>query len=102
MSGVTGGVAYGSIYQPVLLGARGGSGPGGKGTRGGGRMRIRVGHKFILNGILAADGVNVVSGTGESTFKTTVARTCLPLSLFVFSFSHFLTAVAFDFCLARQ
>lgn len=63
-SGTKGGAAFGSIYQPTLLGAKGGSGPGGKGTRGGGKMRIRVGHKFILDGVLAADGVNVKTSTG--------------------------------------
>ena len=64
VSDLTGGLQYGSIYQPALLGARGGSGPGGKGTRGGGRMRIRVGHKFILDGVLKSDGSHVMTGTG--------------------------------------
>ena len=65
MSGASGGQSYGSIYRPVMFGARGGSGPGGMGTRGGGKMRIRVGNKFILDGVLAADGISVNGATGK-------------------------------------
>ena len=63
--GKLGGQSYGSIYEPTALGARGGSSTSGKGTRGGGTMRIRVGHKFILDGQLIADGVNVQGATGK-------------------------------------
>ena len=65
-NGISGGQSYGSIYEPTALGARGGSGPLGIGTRGGGTMRIRVGHKFILDGLLIADGLNVQGATGKS------------------------------------
>ena len=65
-NGVSGGQSYGSIYEPTALGARGGSSPLGIGTRGGGTMRIRVGHKFILDGLLIADGLNVQGATGTS------------------------------------
>ena len=64
-TGTQGGQSYGSIYEPTSLGARGGSGVSGKGTRGGGTMRIRVGHKFILDGLLVTDGLNVQGATGN-------------------------------------
>ena len=67
-TGTLGGQSYGSLYEPTALGARGGSGVSGKGTRGGGKMRIRVGHKFILDGLLIADGVNVKGSTGNIVF----------------------------------
>ena len=57
---------YGSLYEPVSKGSRGGVGSGGKlGGRGGGKMRIIVGHSFHLDGVVNVDGdsADVNSGT---------------------------------------
>ena len=64
-TGTQGGASHGSIYEPIALGARGGAVSPMMGTRGGGTMRLRVGHKFILDGLLIADGENVPSTSGK-------------------------------------
>ena len=66
---LSGGFKYGSIYRPTMLGSRGGTGPNGLGARGGGRMRIRVGHKFILDGILKAEGDNAAVSSGRKLHR---------------------------------
>ena len=62
---VGGGSEFGSLYQPTSLGARGGDGPTGiLGSRGGGRMRVKVGYAFILDGVMRADGDNAPANSG--------------------------------------
>ena len=67
---VTGGKVYGSIYEPILPGARGGWGPIAQGSRGGGRIRIKVGYAFILDGILNTDAEDVLADSGMNSLKT--------------------------------
>lgn len=60
------GNTYGSLYEPVSAGSRGGMGPSGKlGARGGGVMKIIVGHAFHLDGIVNVDADNALSDSGE-------------------------------------
>lgn len=61
---VAGGGVYNSLYEPTMTGARGGAGPGGSGSRGGGRMKINVGYAFVLDGFLKAHAVNAGANTG--------------------------------------
>lgn len=68
--GKAGGGVYNSLYEPTLTGASGGSGPGGTGSRGGGKMRINVGYAFILDGFLRADAANADANTGLYFIET--------------------------------
>lgn len=62
---VNGGEEVGSVYEPVLPGARGGTGNGGvAGSRGGGRVRVVVGFAFRLDGIVTVDGDNAPGNSG--------------------------------------
>lgn len=61
----TGGSVYGSIYEPNVPGARGGAVGGTLGSRGGGRIRINVGHAFVLDGNLNADAADATANTGN-------------------------------------
>ena len=63
-----GGGVYNSLYAPTMTGAQGGAGPHGAGSRGGGRIKIRVGYAFILDGFLKADAANANANTGLSRF----------------------------------
>jgi len=56
-----GGVAYGSVYKPALLGGKGGGDYGGLG---GGKLYIRVPAEFLLDGIILADGAAGGTGSG--------------------------------------
>ena len=63
---VSGGEEVGSVYEPVLPGARGGSGNGGvAGSRGGGRVRVVVGYAFRLDGIVNVDADSAPSNSGK-------------------------------------
>jgi hypothetical protein len=53
-----GGIAYGSITEPVDLGSGGGDGYAGIGGSGGGRIKIIAGGTFTNNGSISADGVS--------------------------------------------
>ena len=65
---VSGGEEVGSVYEPVLPGARGGAGIGGvAGSRGGGRVRVVVGFAFRLDGILNVDSDNAPGSSGQYT-----------------------------------
>lgn len=56
----------GSVYEPILPGARGGTGIGGAtGSRGGGRVRVVVGFAFRLDGIINVDADNAVANSGQ-------------------------------------
>lgn len=56
----------GSVYEPVLPGARGGSRTGSAaGSRGGGRVRVVVGFAFRLDGSINVDGDNAVANSGQ-------------------------------------
>ena len=56
----------GSVYEPVLPGARGGSGTGGvAGSRGGGRVRVVVGYAFRLDGIINVDADSAPTNSGK-------------------------------------
>ena len=71
-SGPAGGGYYGSLYEPVDLGSRGGTGtassPGG---RGGGRIHIVVLGHFILDGIINVDGKSGSRGSGGGSGGST-------------------------------
>lgn len=61
---------YGSLYDPVSPGSRGGMGIGGSlGSRGGGTMRIKVGHSFVLDGVVNVDADNAVERSGRLTLR---------------------------------
>lgn len=60
-----GGDVYGSIYEPILPGARGGSVSNVPGSRGGGRIRLNIGYAFILDGNLNADADNARANSGK-------------------------------------
>jgi len=63
---VNGGEEVGSVYEPVLPGARGGARIGSAaGSRGGGRVRVVVGFAFRLDGSITVDGDNAVENSGE-------------------------------------
>lgn len=56
---------YGSLYDPVTPGSRGGMGPGRSlGSRGGGTVRIEVGHSFVLDGVVNVDADNASERSG--------------------------------------
>ena len=56
---------FGSLYRPTLTGARGGEGPSGvPGSRGGGRVLVKVGYAFILDGVIRADADNAPTNSG--------------------------------------
>ena len=62
---VSGGEEVGSVYEPVLPGARGGNGTGGvAGSRGGGRVRVVVGFAFRLDGVINVNGDNAPQNSG--------------------------------------
>ena len=63
---VSGGEEVGSVYEPVLPGARGGTRIGSAaGSRGGGRVRVVVGFAFRLDGSITVDGDNAVTSSGK-------------------------------------
>lgn len=63
---VSGGEEVGSVYEPVLPGARGGTRIGSAaGSRGGGRVRVVVGFAFRLDGSITVDGDNAVENSGK-------------------------------------
>ena len=65
---VSGGKEVGSVYEPILPGARGGAGiGGGVGSRGGGRVRVVVGFAFRLDGIVNVDADNAMASSGWYT-----------------------------------
>ena len=71
-----GGITYGSLYEPTETGSSGGEDKYGyPGARGGGRIRIRVGGVFDLDGNLNADGFAgsdiAGGGSGGSVWITT-------------------------------
>jgi uncharacterized repeat protein (TIGR01451 family) len=78
----SGGVAYGSVKQPVDLGSAGGGGsyyglhPGGNG---GGAIRLVINGTMTVNGVLSANGaagsVNGGGGSGGSLWLTTGSLT---------------------------
>ncbi len=60
------GTTYGSLYEPVSVGSRGGVGPHGVlGACGGGKMLITVGHSFHLDGIVIVDADDADKNSGE-------------------------------------
>ena len=60
------GTTYGSLYEPILAGSRGGVGRRGLlGARGGGKMRISVGHSFHLDGVVNVDANDAHTSSGE-------------------------------------
>ncbi|MFZ2874115.1 MAG: hypothetical protein WAZ94_06500 [Phycisphaerales bacterium] len=66
-SGNPGGVAYGSITEPVTFGSGGGThSGGGSGAAGGGRVRLNVGGAMNLAGTVRANGNNTGSSNGGS------------------------------------
>lgn len=61
-----GGTTFGSLYEPVEVGARGGDGPHGvAGSRGGGRVRVKVGYAFVLDGVVKVDADNAALNSGK-------------------------------------
>ena len=60
--GHKGGIAYGSVYHPVVLGSGGGNGEG-IGGNGGGQILWEVGKRVELNGLISSRGGE---GKGES------------------------------------
>lgn len=62
---VSGGEEVGSVYEPVLPGARGGTRTGSvAGSRGGGRVRVVVGFAFRLDGIINVDADKAPKNSG--------------------------------------
>lgn len=56
---------YGSLYEPRSPGSRGGMGSSGVlGSRGGGTVRIQVGHSFVLDGVINGDADDAVERSG--------------------------------------
>lgn len=75
---VRGGEEVGSVYEPVLPGARGGSGNGGvAGSRGGGRVRFVVGYAFRLDGIINVDADSAPTNSGKSGYSVNWDRLTL-------------------------
>ena len=69
------GTTYGSLYEPISAGSRGGVGPSGVlGARGGGVMRIIIGHSFHLDGVVNVDADNAKENSGKFSFQC--PRTC--------------------------
>ncbi|MBL9129330.1 MAG: hypothetical protein JNL97_16890, partial [Verrucomicrobiales bacterium] len=74
-TGVDGGVSYGSILEPTLLGSQGGDSNGGPGSAGGGALRLIVDGELKVEGRLTADGAaasanNAGGGSGGSLWLT--------------------------------
>jgi hypothetical protein len=74
-TGAPGGLAYGSILEPVMMGSQGGPSDSGVGTPGGGSIRLIVGGKLAVLGVLSADGAsgpvnNAGGGSGGSLWIT--------------------------------
>ena len=72
------GVAYNSIYKPVLAGSRGTFNPGTGtkyGGRGGGRIHIRVGSQLILDGTMSADGEAATNDGGGGSGGSILVET---------------------------
>lgn len=70
-----GGPHYGSLLEPVALGSQGGDGTGGRGTPGGGAIRLVVDGKLTVDGRLSAEGGagapdNAGGGSGGSLWLT--------------------------------
>lgn len=60
------GTTYGSLYEPISSGSRGGMGTSGKfGGHGGGKMRIIVGHSFHLDGVVNVNADDAPLSSGE-------------------------------------
>ena len=60
---------YGSLYEPVSAGSRGGVGyTRDLGARGGGTMRIIVGHSFHLDGVINVDSDKAKANSGELSY----------------------------------
>jgi hypothetical protein len=59
--GGNGGPIYDSMTEPSMLGSGGAGNPGGSG---GGRVKLFVGHKLLLNGNVLADAVTSTNGAG--------------------------------------
>ena len=86
-TGLAGGDYYGSLYEPVHLGSRGGrdtsNNPGG---RGGGRVHIVTQYWLILDGTINVDGVSGSrdsgGGSGGSTWIVSGKLECI---VFLFS-----------------
>ena len=66
-SGVLGGNAYGSLYEPITLGSGGGNSSNywsrGGGGSGGGAIKIEAENEIILNGIISSNGFDGVEGS---------------------------------------
>lgn len=77
---VSGGKEVGSVYEPILPGARGGAGIGGAvGSRGGGRVRVMVGFAFRLDGIVNVDADNAMANSGWYTSLLSYLFYCVNL-----------------------
>lgn len=84
-SGEAGGPTYGSLYEPVHMGSRGGpDSVGAVGPRGGGISRIKVGGILLLDGTLDATGLSgsngAGGGSGGSIWVTTGERNWIILT----------------------
>jgi hypothetical protein len=74
-SGAIGGVEYGSVLQPIMMGSQGGDSDVATGTAGGGAIRLVVAGSLTVNGRLSADAAgsppdNVGGGAGGSIWVT--------------------------------
>lgn len=74
-SNSAGGGSYDSASAPTSLGSGGGNGSGGSGGLGGGAVRLIVGGNCLLNGTVAANGLNATNsraggGSGGSIWIT--------------------------------
>jgi hypothetical protein len=64
-SNALGGLYYGSIEGPTMLGSGGGMGANGSGGPGGGAIRLNIGGSLRLDGLITADGLSgTTSGSG--------------------------------------
>lgn len=65
-SAPVGGAAYGSVMNPVTMGSGGGSSGNTRsnGGSGGGAIRISVGGRFLVDGVIEADGVPGLNESG--------------------------------------
>ena len=74
-SGAAGGAHYGSLLEPTTFGSQGGHANGGRGTAGGGAVRLVVDGNLTLDGRLSAEGAgsppdNAGGGAGGSLWLT--------------------------------
>ncbi|MCX7670540.1 MAG: hypothetical protein N2439_10775, partial [Anaerolineae bacterium] len=74
-TGAAGGGTYGSIATPTNHGSLGGVGPEGPGGAGGGTIRLLVGNRLTVDGVIPAHGMNAVAnnaggGSGGSLWIT--------------------------------